>query len=1062
MNSTFVNLRDELLNDESIDETKRVECPEIIIKLNGVTVKALIDTGSHINAISEEWFHCNQHLMGKIDLVKLTNTSVKGAIGNRSKNISKQVFLQVDINNYTFDSVFFVVPELIKDCIIGMEMLSEEGCVINLPAKRIQFPTKGEVEILSLETQHEGNPIKLNIEEKINELQELTANQRIQLQQLLINNQEVFKETPGRISVYQHKLEVNDPTPYCLKGWPVPLKHQDAVKEEIRRMVDYGIIERAITPYVNPMVVVVKKNQSVRICLDARRLNHVTIPDYEGAIPVNEVLSRCGQIRVMSTIDLTSSFWQIPLDPESRNFTGFIYDGKCYRYTVTPFGLKTSLASLTRGLDRALTEQVKQFTIIYVDDCLIISKSVEEHLEHIKLLLENFKQANLTVNLKKSQFFRRSIDYLGYCLSVDGIQASPDKVAAIQRFPTPRNQKQLKGFLGLTNFYNRFTSKYAESTRPLLQLLKKGQRFTWTEEIDRCFNEVKRLFINTVMIRHPNPNKRYYLQTDTSKYAIGGQLYQLDEDNQMGVIAFTSRVLKGAELNYFTTELELLSVVHCLKKFRMYVLGSPLTIITDNKALTFIQKCHLNNSRITRWILGIQEYDFDIVYCKGKDNVVADTLSRYPEDLDQHSSIFERQDEVVINQIQIKLNKDIQQKLRTIGRLQGNDKKLNDIIAEIKNTNSTKYHDKYVWYGEKLYRQEKRKWRLVLPTDIAQQLVGELHQAYSHIGTTRTYKLFKESFTCNSAHKLVKKIIKECDVCQRCKDNGKKNVGETKPVVPTGKGSIVSLDYYGPLPMSTGGVRYILIIVDNFTKYVRLYPIKRATTTVTINKLKQYIQEIGKPESTLSDNGSQFTSRKWTDALTGLGIKTKFTAIRNPCVNIAERVNRQLANMFRVLVGQSHTKWGKCLKLVEACINQTYHETIQTTPYEAQWNRKPDRTWTKYIDQTLCEDKSMVDYEKIHLRIKEKGERRASKLNDRKITRYQVGDLVLVRTNPVSDLSNRVIAKFCALYEGPFRIGDVVGQATYRLYDINKPDVVKGVYNMRQLKTYVKPSTEVV
>ena len=136
------------------------------------------------------------------------------------------------------------------------------------------------------------------------------------------------------------------------------------------------------------------------------------------------------------------------------------------------------------------------------------------------------------------------------------------------------------------------------------------------------------------MLKHPDLNKRFYLQTDASKYAIGGQLYQLDENNEIGVVAFTSRVLRGAELNYFTTELELLSVVHCLQKFRTYVFGRPLTIITDNKALIFIKKCHLNNSRITRWILAIQDYDFDIVYCKGRDNVVADVFSRYPEDMD--------------------------------------------------------------------------------------------------------------------------------------------------------------------------------------------------------------------------------------------------------------------------------------------------------------------------------------------------------------------------------------------------------------------------------------------
>ena len=311
--------------------------------------------------------------------------------------------------------------------------------------------------------------------------------------------------------------------------------------------------QSANSPYINPMVTVVKKDQTVRLCLDARRINAVTVPDHEGTIPIDQVLASCGRVKVMSSIDLTSSFWQIPLAKESRDYTGFLYKGKCYRYTVTPFGLKTSLASLTCGLDKVLCDEVKKFTILYVDDCLCVSENIDEHLVHLRMLLDNLRRENVTVNLKKSKFFRDRINYLGYELTTKGISTSTEKIAAIMEFPRPKNPKQLKGFLGLTNFYNKFTSKYAEKTQPLLQLLKKGSKFKWTTELEINFNEVKKLFIDTVMLKHPDPDKRFYLQTDASKYAIGGQLYQMDDDGKIGVIAFTSRVFRGAELNYFIT-----------------------------------------------------------------------------------------------------------------------------------------------------------------------------------------------------------------------------------------------------------------------------------------------------------------------------------------------------------------------------------------------------------------------------------------------------------------------------------------------------------------------------
>lgn len=171
-------------------------------------------------------------------------------------------------------------------------------------------------------------------------------------------------------------------------------------------------------------------------------------------------------------------------------------------------------------------------------------------MKHLELLFNNLQQANLTVNFKKSQFFRKEINYLGFRLSTQGISATEDKIAAIMNFPRPRNHKQLKAFLGLTNFYNRFSNKYAASTQPLLQLLRKGSKFKWTDALEEQFNRIKNLFTKTVMLHHPDPNKRYYVQTDASQFALGGQLFQFDDDGNIAVIAFTSMTFKGAELNY--------------------------------------------------------------------------------------------------------------------------------------------------------------------------------------------------------------------------------------------------------------------------------------------------------------------------------------------------------------------------------------------------------------------------------------------------------------------------------------------------------------------------------
>lgn len=1054
------DILEKLDEEEEVTQVPYNKCPEIKIKLNNVEVKALIDSGSQLNGISESWFNENKEKLGQLEILNLSNTHIIGALGMKSKLIRKQLLLEVQINDYKFDLVFFVIPSLNKDCILGINMLKEGECNIDflkhtMTIQNPQYKLKGTggENIIQL------NHMELKENEENCNFQEAVANitidseTKLKLLQILNKNKALFREEPGRITDYEHVLQITDHTPFFQKGWPVPIAYQEKVDIEIQKMLKFGVIEKSNSQYISPMVTIIKKDQSVRLCLDARRINNVMVPDFEGAQPINELIANCGGVKFMSSIDLRSSFWQVPLKKECRDFTGFMYKGKTYRFTVTPFGLKTSLASLTRGLDTVLSDEVKKFTIIYVDDCLCLSNSIQEHLQHLELLLSNLDAANLTVNFQKSQFFRKEIDYLGFRLSVNEISPMPDKVLAIQNFPRPLNQKQLNGFLGLTNFYNRFTSKYAETTHTLLQLLKKDRNFKWTEQLDQQFNLVKKLFSDTVVLQHPDTSKPYYLQTDASNYALGGQLYQLDEEGQIAVVAFTSRTFKGAELNYHTTEKELLSIIHCLRKFRIYLLGNRFTIITDNKALTFLHKCHLSNARITRWILSIQEYDFNIIHCKGRENIVADILSRHPEHIkDCGEVIFNA--EMEINKITVKMDKKIIHLIKNIDKVQKQDQKLTNIINAIENKEDLKLIEKYQYVNNVLYRQDKQAWKVYVPNNVRDEIIKELHTTYGHCGTQKT-ELFKEYFTGEQINKTVHHVISRCDLCQRCKDHHKGNVGETHAIITKQKGELVSIDYYGPLITSKGGVKYILVIVDNFTKYVKLYSLRCATTHATINKVKQYVELCGKPIAILTDNGTQFTAARWTTSLHEMGIKPKFTAIRNPCVNLAERVNRQLGNLFRVFIRKKHSNWATYLSAIEICLNETHHSTIEVSPFEAQFGKKPTREWTKFFNFSILQDTPICKPEEIYMRIKEKRERNAEKLNQRNLTKFEIGDLVLLKTCPISVAINKIISKFCDLYEGPYRIKKQISNATYLLEYLDSSKGSRGNFNVRQLKKYI-------
>jgi hypothetical protein len=276
-------LYDDLLlgdNDKLVNKYKDIKCPEIKLKLNNVEVTALVDTGSQINGISEQWFNNNQSNLGRFEILNLSNTTVKGAMGNKSKLIRKQVLLEVNIGNYTTDVVFLVIPALSRDCIIGMSLMNEAGCIIDLPRQQIQFTRHNEqvdtnrittAEIFNIETPQQQQPedIQHKITHTVNSIDTLDDTQKQRLREILIKYKAIFADKPGRINGYQHEIRVTDPTPFYQKGWPVPIAYQEKVDAEINKMLEYGVIERSNSQYVNPLVTIIKKDKSVRLCLDA-------------------------------------------------------------------------------------------------------------------------------------------------------------------------------------------------------------------------------------------------------------------------------------------------------------------------------------------------------------------------------------------------------------------------------------------------------------------------------------------------------------------------------------------------------------------------------------------------------------------------------------------------------------------------------------------------------------------------------------------------------------------------------------------------------------------------
>lgn len=557
------------------------------------------------------------------------------------------------------------------------------------------------------------------VNELIDDIDTLTKEEKESLKTVVLTNHKAFSNQPGCTNVHEHKIELNDHKPFTGNSYPIPHKRRVAVGNAIDSMLDLGIIERSNSPYLNPITVVPKSDKTVRICLDARRLNKRSKADNERPKPIDELIQKYDGVKYITSTDFVDGYWQVPLEENSRQYTAFLHDSTLYQFRRVPFGLKTAGSGIIRAVSLAFGNEFNDFTTIYVDDVLITSKTFSEHLVHLDLVFKRIIANGFTLKLSKTLFCRQEVPFLGYILSTNGLRINPEKIASIQQFPTPRNSKQLRQFLGLCNYYRRFISRYANFMDSFRELLSTKNKWRWKKYHDTAFHALKESFIHTVVLGHYIPNQPFYVQTDASDCGISAILYQFDEDQNQRIISLVSRCLGPAEKNYTVTELELLAVIYAVAKFRTHLWGTQFNIITDHKALSFLMQSKFNNSRITRWILFLQEYDFTITHCKGRDNFVADLFSRNPLNSDSELQLEDRKKNLIyIAAFEIQMDKEFAQNLKEIERLQKLDTRLSKIIENFEDPDYS--HPQYMILGGILFQNSRDNpaWRVCIPKSI--------------------------------------------------------------------------------------------------------------------------------------------------------------------------------------------------------------------------------------------------------------------------------------------------------------------------------------------------------
>lgn len=460
------------------------------------------------------------------------------------------------------------------------------------------------------------------------DLQHLTTEQRNQLQECIPD--QLFLDTPGKTDLVQHYIYLKDLKPIRQPVYRVPERLLPIMKQELEMMQKLEVIEPSFSEWNNPIVLVPKKDGSLRFCLDFRKLNSVSKFDPYPMPRVDDLIEKLGSAKYLTTLDLCKGYWQVPLSPDSKELTAFKTPFGHYQFRVLPFGLHGAPATFQRMIDQIL-QGTENFAAAYLDDIIIYSRTWQGHLEHLKEVLTRIKNAGLTIRSDKCTIAKTETCYLGHVLGHGIIRPQVGKVEAIKQAERPVTKKQVRSFLGLVGWYRRFIPNFSARAVALTELTKKNKpnKLNWTTDCDRAFMDLKDALCKESVLQSPDFEQPFTVQTDASQFGLGAVLLQ-GEQGHLRPIAFISRKLLPRETRYSTVEKECLAVKWALDSFRYYLMGRKFKLETDHRALVWLGRMKDTNARITRWFLAVQPFDFEVLYRTGSENCTADFLSRTP------------------------------------------------------------------------------------------------------------------------------------------------------------------------------------------------------------------------------------------------------------------------------------------------------------------------------------------------------------------------------------------------------------------------------------------------
>jgi archaellum component FlaC len=1030
----------------------------VVAKVNGRSTHALVDTGATHNFITEDEarrlelnIHHGGGMLKTVNAVaKPLNGVVQGVelrLGSWHGPIDISV-AQMDDFKFVLGLDFLRKVNAIPLPSFGSMCILEKGSSCMVPTVSMGTEARQLSAMQLAKGWKKGEPTfiaQLSVDSEVTTNEDVLPTAMVKV---LEDNSDVMPATlprklPPRREV-DHRIELEPGAkPPAMAPYRMAPPELEELRKQLTELVDTGRIRPSKAPYGAPVLFQKKSDGTLRMCVDYRALNKVTVKNKYPIPLIADLFDRLGSAKIYTKVDLQKGYYQVRIAEGDEPKTTCITRYGSYEWLVMPFGLTNAPATFCTLMNKIFYPYLDKFVVVYLDDIVIYSNTLEEHVEHLKIIFQVLRENELFIKKEKCSFAQEEVGFLGHIIGHGSLKMDGAKVKAINEWEHPTKVTELRSFLGLVNYYRRFIKGYSARAAPLTDLLKKSQGWDWSVRSQKAFDELKAAVMKEPVLALPDFNKNFEVQTDASDFAIGGVLMQGGHP-----IAFESRKLNDAERRYTVQEKEMTAIIHCLRVWRHYLLGSHFVIKTDNVATSYFQSQKKLSPKQARWQDFLAEFDYVMEYKPGKANVVADALSRKAE-------------LAAISQATSTLLEEIRRGME------------HDPVARMLMQSAQEGKTRRFWLEDGLLYTTGQRVFVPKWNNLRRDVIRECHDTKwaGHPGIDRTLALIERTYYWPQMRDQVETYVRTCLVCQQDKIEQKLPGGLLDPLpVPDQPWDVITMDYITALPKSEG-FKSIIVIVDRFSKYATFIPAtKDCTAEETARLLFKYVVKYwGLPKNIVSDRDPRFTGKLWTELFKLLGTDLHFSSSFHPQTDgQTERVNALLECYLRHFVSANQQNWAKLMDIAQFSYNLQKSESTGHSPFELATGRQPTTPDTLSVVGNLGRSpgaikmaKSWGDHMDLARSCLEKARKRMKKWADvkRRPLEFNIGDQVLVKIRPRQFKTYRAVHKgLVRKYEGPFPVIAKVGRVSYRL-DLQNTMKIHPVFHVSMLKPY-KPDVE--